>query len=362
MALLGFLAQITQSRDDLCFLITSRKDYHGEAWPAELGDVAVFQTLPEDMSEFVKEFLDHWSPDLLFWMDGRVDIALLSEAHKRQIASIWVNARAPDLPRTPFPMWRGGVRLALDGFDTILAENKENAAALSRLGVSAKKIQVAGVLQKQTQPPGCNLAERDDIANRLGARPVWLALRVSERECNTVLAAHRQAMRKSHRLLLIVVPDDQEIASKLVQQWDEEGWVVACRSEGADPTPEVQIYVADLPDEEALWMHLSPITFMGQTLFGGDCASPCGPASLGSVVLFGPNPDHHADMFQRLERAGAARKIRDEAGLALEVGHLLQPENAAKMAMAAWDVTTSGAELASQLEEQILEMLDKRGK
>lgn len=360
-ALIGFLRQLTQTRDDLCFLITHRNGCKVADIPQNLSDLIICQRLPEDVPDQVRPFLDHWLPDLLLWMDQRLEIAALAESHLRGVASIWINARSPISDQPALRWTPGTARMITSGFDTILAENEGASAVLSRMGVPAHKLRVAGALQEQTQPPTCNQAERDDMAGVLGARPIWLALNISEAEDLTVLAAQRQLMRKSHRLLLVLVPDDVDRAPGLAAKLEGEGWVAALRSDGDDPTPEVQIYIADLPGEEALWMHLSPITFMGQTLLGGDCLAPNDPASLGSAVLFGPRQDRFADMFKRLESAGAARKVRDEASLALEVDHLLQPENAAEMAIAAWDITTSGAELSGLVEGLVLEMLDKRG-
>lgn len=361
-ALIGFLQQLTQTRDDLCFLITHRNGCKNADIPQNLRDLIICQPLPEDAPDQVCGFLDYWTPDLLLWMDHRLEITLLAESHLRGIDAIWINARSP-LSDQPALRWTPGTaRMIASGFDTILTENEGASAVLSRMGVPVRKLRVAGALQEQTQPPNCNQAERDDMAGVLGARPIWLALNVSVAEDPTVLAAQRQLMRKSHRLLLVLVPEDVDRAPDLAATLEEEGWVVALRSDGDDPTPEVQIYIADLPGEEALWMHLSPITFMGQTLSGGDCLAPNDPASLGSAVLFGPRQDRFADMFKRLEAAGAARKVRDQASLALEVDYLLQPENAAKMAIAAWDITTSGAELSGFVEGLVFEKLNAQGK
>ncbi len=360
-ALLGFIRQLTQTRDDLCFLITSRGEQKADLIPADLSDLILLQTLPDDSSKSVRGFLDHWRPDLLVWMGQHLEISLLAESHARDVPAFWINARSP-LSDQPGLRWaRGTIRKVALGFRSILVENDISAAELSRIGLPVSKLRLAGALQEQTQPPSCNLAERDDMANILGARPIWLALNCSAEEDVLILAAHRQVMRKSHRLLLVLVPDDPSRAADLAHRLEDDGWVVALRSEGQEPTAEVQVYIADQPDEEGLWMHLSPVTLIGQTLTGGACGNPNEPASLGSVIMFGPRVDRYISAFKRLNAAGAACKVKDVGKLADEVEYLLQPERAAEMAMAAWDITTSGAEVASLVEELVFETLDTQG-
>lgn len=359
-ALLGFVRQLTQSRDDLCFLITCRGGNGAFELPQDLAELILLQPLPDEAAKSVRRFLDHWAPDMVMWMGQRLEISLLSESHARGIPALWINARSP-LTDQPGLRWaRGSLRKIALGFETILAENDISASELSRIGLPMSKLQVVGALQEQTQPPSCNQAERDDMANALGARPIWLALNCNADEDAMILAAHRQVMRKSHRLLLVLIPDDPSRAPALAQKLDEDGWVVALRSQDEDPTPEVQVYIADQPGEEGLWMHLSPTTLIGQTLTGGPCTSPNEPASLGSVVMFGSHLDQHAGAFARLQAAGAACHVRDVSKLADEVEYLLQPERAAEMAMAAWDITTSGAEVSTLVEELVVKMLDKR--
>ncbi|MDA5093050.1 hypothetical protein O2N63_03025 [Aliiroseovarius sp. KMU-50] len=357
-ALEDFIRQLIRTRDDLCFLITRPDDCSASPPAEDLKDFVLPTPLPRDNTKSVVEFLDHWRPDLLLWMEQKFEVTLLAETHRRAIPAIWINARSPLLGQPPLTWLRSTARALASGFDTLLAENETCAAALSRLGVPSGKLKVAGVLQKQTQPPSCNMAERDDVANILAGRPVWLALGVSSEEDLQVVSAHRHVMRKSHRLLLVLVPDECERAPDLAKALERDGWVVGLRSEGADPTADIHIYIADLPQEEGLWMHLSPITLIGHTMSGGMCMSPNIAASLGSVVLYGSRLDQHAAAFARLDAAGAAVQVKDEAALAAKIEYLLQPEHAAEIAMAAWEITTSGAELSSLVEDLVLTALD----
>lgn len=178
-------------------------------------------------------------------------------------------------------------------------------------------------------------------------------------ELEQVSAAHRQASRRAHRLLLILVPALASDAPEMAMRLRDDGFVVACRSEGDEPDEATQIYLADGTAEMGLWYRLAPFSFMGGTLEGAGGRHPFEPAGLGSAVLHGPNTAGHAPFYQRLASAGASRAVRSAADLGNAVEVLLAPDKAAAMAHAAWDVTSSGAEVTNRVVELIRARLDK---
>jgi 3-deoxy-D-manno-octulosonic-acid transferase len=108
--------------------------------------------------------------------------------------------------------------------------------------------------------------------------------------------------------------------------------------------------------ELGLWYRIAPVTFAGSTLpgSGGGGRPPGEVTALGSALVHGPETQPHGPAYQRLARAGAARLVRDGAGLGQTIEALLAPDRAAAMAHAAWEVTTEGIEVANRLAELIL--------
>ncbi|WP_298566960.1 glycosyltransferase N-terminal domain-containing protein [uncultured Aliiroseovarius sp.] len=353
----ALIQHLKASREDLNVLITTTL-YDAE-FPDDTG--AIHQFSPYSGVGPINAFLDHWAPDVALWVDSQLDVPLLSELFKRKVPAIWINAH---LPRETHGQWRwlpGLMKSVLTGFDTILAENLKAEREIRRLGAASSHVTMSGPLQMQVVPPGCNMAERDRFAAKLAARPVWLAAATHEKEVAQILAAHRQLIRKSHRLLLIIEPGVPEDGPRLAEDLEADGWSVACRSRDEDPSPDVQVFVADQAGETGLWMHLAPITFIGGSLADEACLNPLEPAALGSVVLFGPLKNGHNEAFRRLETAGAASMVKDQKTLTQAVERLLSPDCAAKMAMAAWDITTSGAEVSDLVRDRVVALLDQAG-
>jgi hypothetical protein len=86
--------------------------------------------------------------------------------------------------------------------------------------------------------------------------------------------------------------------------------------------------------------------------------NPFEPAALGSAILHGPYVTNFVDIYQRLTEAGAARLVTGPDTLAEAVHELMNPDKAAAMAHAAWEVVSQGAEVTDRALDAIFDRLD----
>jgi 3-deoxy-D-manno-octulosonic-acid transferase len=180
----------------------------------------------------------------------------------------------------------------------------------------------------------------------VATRPIWLAATIKLTALESILAAHTQATRRAHRLLLIVVPFDNSETERFQKILTEKGFLFATRSKGEEPEVGVQVYLADTEEELGLWFRLAPVSFLSQSNISvdQDTPDPLEAAALGSVVLHGPEICAHQISYQRLARAGASRIVAHMGELAHALEAVLAPDRAAVMAHAGWQITSSGAE------------------
>ena len=128
------------------------------------------------------------------------------------------------------------------------------------------------------------------------------------------------------------------------------GLRVACRSEGVLPDTLTQVYVANSCDSLYACYRLSPVAFLGQSMDqGAKGIDPFVPAAFGCALLYGPNVSFYEERYSRLVKEGGARMIRSAATLAQAISHLSNPTQSAKMALAAWETISEGAELTDAL-------------
>ena len=310
------------------------------------------QPPPPDTPAEARAFLDHWHPDLCLFAEGELRPALVREAAARRLPLLMADARAPRLPREGwFP---GVIRGSLAPFRWIGALDEASARAFRRAGAAPSAVAVTGRLEEPSAVLGCNEAERASLAATFATRPVWFAAALPEAEEEAVFTAHRAALRQSHRLLLILLPETPDRAEAIAARAEAEDWAIARRSREEEPEAQTELFLVDNPDEIGLWYRLAPISFLGGSLSGtGAIRDPMEAAALGSAILHGPRAGAHGAAFGRLGAARAARAVASAQDLAEAMGDLLSPDRSARLAQAAWAVASDGAEATEALLSRI---------
>jgi 3-deoxy-D-manno-octulosonic-acid transferase len=317
---------------------------------------------PPDLPSAVHAFLDHWRPDAGLISDGELRPILLDQASTRGIPLVMVDARRPYLAGQKRSWLPGMVKTLVGLFSQIVAVDKEAARTFQRAGAAQDIVRAEGRMEEGSSVLPCTEAERAALVRLFATRPVWLAASLPEAEEAAVIAAHRTALRLSHRLLVIIVPEHPargEALAKMIE--DTEGWAVARRSAEEEPDEETEVFLADTLSEMGLWYRLAPITFLGGSLYGTGCLrDPFEPAALGSSILHGPRPGDWPDAFARLTEARAARMAGSPVELAEGLADLLSPDRAARLAQAAWAVASSGADVTDRAVEMVRALIEGR--
>lgn len=328
------------------------------------GQVAAYpgvlvQPAPADSPTEARAFLDHWRPEIAVFAGGQLRPAVMHESYERRIPMLVVNGKAPAFLRERDGWYPGLMRSALARFQAIMAVDEAAARAFRKGGAALSAVAVTGRMEEESVVLPALEAERASLALLLAARPVWFAAGVTEAEEPAVLQAHRMALQHSHRLLMILMPDDLTRARPLAQRLEAEGWAVAQRAEEEEPEADIEIFVADNPAEYGLWYRLAPVTFLGGSLAGsGPTRNPMEAAALGSAILHGPRTGLSGPIFGRLGAARATRAVASATDLGDALGDLLAPDRAARLAQAAWAVASEGAEVTESILTRIRAIMD----
>jgi 3-deoxy-D-manno-octulosonic-acid transferase len=316
-------------------------------------------TLPPDTQRMAEEYVRALRPDVVLWASNQLRPALVDACAR---SGAWLVAL--DIGETGFttpgPRWLPDPAPAtLAQFDRLFAKTKPAESMLRRLGVRASHIAGPGPLSDAGPPLDCAEAIHQEVAETLTGRPVWLAAHLRADEAGDILRAHRQAMRLTHRLLLIIAPATPEDGNSIAQMLESSGLRCIDWDNGDLPEYSTQILLARNDDELGLWYRLAPLAFMGSSLVAGHGGSdPFEAAALGTAILYGPNVGQHLGAYTQLVEAGGARIVRDAESLEAAVQHLIAPDKSAAMAHAGWDVISAGAQLVDMLMAEIGERLD----
>jgi len=327
--------------------------------PSDIGptdeQIVYFQKIEPD-SDALVEILTKWQPSALAWLEPFPDPILFGQLRKQSI-KIYMADLGNLIDQ--YNGWNILARITGARFrhvETIFVGDAPTRRAVLRAGARDAQIRLVGILERDAETLPCDPGELERFATILSARPVWLAAKIHFDELEPVIAAHMQALRRAHRLVLLLVPGDADDGDHFAEVLRQHGLEFCQRSRGEIPKASTQVYLADRRGELGLWYRLAPVSFVGQTLAGkfGDGPDPLGAAALGSAVVHGPMIDHHKDSFTRLSRAGASYMVAHAGELAYALENFLAPDRAAKLAQAAWTVSTSGSDVMNQMIDELL--------
>lgn len=282
----------------------------------------ILRYLPLDFPGPVGRFLSRWRPDVAVMVESEFWPRLMHETHARGIPMILANARISDRSARRWGRMLGLAAALLGRFTLLAAPDAAMAARLVALGAESGRVRVTGTLKRAAERLPVDAAERERLRGALAGRPVWLAASTHPGEEAVVVAAHRALCARLPGAVLILAP-------RHPLRGDEVAGVIAAaglsqdrRSRGEAPAG--QVYLADTLGEMGLWFDLCPVSFVGGSLvagIGGHNAYE--PALHGSAILHGPEVGNFADLYARLDAAGAAGVVRGSDDLAGAVDRLL---------------------------------------
>lgn len=263
------------------------------------------------------------------------------------------------------PRWGalpGFARPALGDVHRVFLPREEARPDWQGHGLREDALVVSGRLSAIPVALGCNEAEREAVAEAFRNRTLWFACHVPEREEDLVIAAHREALRDSHRLALILHPAEQRRGVVLKEALDAR-FSTALRSQDDPITTETQIYIVDTEGERGLWYRLAVACYIGGST-GGDGAqiSPMEAAALGCAIVHGRMFGRFSEPFDLLRQARATRMVQGGEALGPAIGNALRPEQAADMAHRGWQVIAEGAEATEIVVSELLDAIAVSGR
>jgi 3-deoxy-D-manno-octulosonic-acid transferase len=355
----GIVEMLERLRERIPGLSVILTGARGVSFPAPLPDDTKQVPKPYDLPQTVDRFLAEHAPRVTVLTASDLFPSAIAACRKIGVPIVLANASFRDrgILQERLMDFRFGARIR--AFDRILAVGRQDAEHFVRKGASWRRIEVLGKMEAPLPALPCDEEEREYLAALLATRPVWLAARLPEAELESVEAAFRSANHLAHRLLLVVTPARAESGAEFAAFFERVGWVTGQRENAEEPKQDVQVYIADAPDEDGLWYRLAPITYLGGTLSGAPFPDPFHPAALGSAVLHGRTLAAPSPRLDRLTEGAAALSVADAEGLAAAVEELLSPDRSARLAGRAWDVTSQGAEAADRAAKAIAALFEQ---
>jgi len=316
------------------------------------------QYAPVDRALYVRRFLDHWKPDLAIWIESELWPNMITEARRRRIPMILLNAR---MSITSFRRWRrfpAMIRPLLRGFDLCLTQDALQAQRFQRLG--ARHVLAAGDLKAAAAPLPVDEQNLRELEGLIATRPRWLAASTHEGEEEMAGAAHLLLKERFPHLLTIVVPRHPARGTLIARQLAELGLSVKRRSRTETIARDTDVYLADTLGELGLFYRLSRIAFIGgsTSFLGGH--NPLEAALLDCAILLGPDMANAAAISEALSAVRGAETVRNTRELADALARLLaDPDECRRRAAAAAGIAARQRHVLDSLLDRLAPWLDR---
>ena len=350
LSILELLRSIRRNYPDVNILITTGTRTSAQLLSMRLPAGVIHQYVPVDTKRAVSTFMAHWKPDLAVWTESELWPRLMTEAARQGASMVLVNGRMSGASARRWK-WLGGLAgKLLRTFDLVLVQDEAMAARFRSVGAAREQIVVTGSLKEGAVPLPHDEEERKLLQAAIGRRPVWLGASTHAGEEAIVAEAHAAVKSRVRDLLLILAPRHPERGEGLAQMLATWGLSVARRSAGERIGPKTDVYLADTMGEMGLWYRIAPVSFVGGSMsedIGGH--NPFEPAALGSAILHGPDVANFRDIYDRLQRHNASLVVTDAQNLAKGLLTCLQPDRAAELASNAWEVSSEGSGVTTEV-------------
>jgi 3-deoxy-D-manno-octulosonic-acid transferase len=298
------------------FLVTSGTLTSAELMNTRLPDNAIHQFYPLDHPGWTTAFLNHWKPDLIFWMESELWPNMLTQIKARNIPAVLVNARLSQKSFTMWNIFKSTAKKLLSNFSLILTQTQSDEQRFKKLG--AQNIHTTDNLKYSAAPLPVIAEDFKQLKTSINSRPIWVYASTHKGEELLACKIHDALKQKISDILTIIVPrhperhDDISKTCKLMKL----NTVFRTINKQLIDT-NTDIYVADTLGELGLFYQLSDIAMIGRSFSddGGGGHNPIEAAQLDCCVLTGPNIQYQSDLFEEMFAVNAAYQMEDKMHL-----------------------------------------------
>lgn len=286
----------------------------------QLGSMVIHQYAPLDLQPAVNRFLDHWKPDLVIGCESEIWPVTVLSLSARHIPHVLVNGRLSD---RSFAAWEKRPALAealFENFAHVIAQSELDGERFRKLG--ARPVSVSGNLKVDTAPAPADPQALSALQRQIAGRRTWAAISTHDGEEEIVAEVHQMLSVRYPQLLTIIVPRHPHRAPEIEAMLVEKGLKVAARSRGDTIEADTNVLLGDTIGEMGLYLQLTDIAFIGNSLTKSGGHNPLEPAMMGTAVLTGRNVQNFREAFQRLIKNGGARVVKDRNMLAGAINFL----------------------------------------
>src|SRR3984885_2961384 len=326
-----------------------------------LPDSPVFY-LPLDLKFSVRRYLRVLQPRMLVLMESEFWPRLIKECAKDGVPIAVVNARISDRSFPRYMRLRQLWRPFLEMISLFLAQSRETAERLEKIGAPTTRLRVMGNLKYDVQS-----RSDTEMARRISSMLSGTKLIVA----GSTLAGEEEALLAAWPAILKSVPDASLLIAPRHPDRFEDVWQLIRRSgspvyrcsqlgQSNDPVAAGTILLLDTIGDLASVYGVETVAFVGGSLVPKGGHNPVEPAQFGVPVMIGPSFENFREIVKTMQEAKAIRIVaKDELAEAL-IGILQGTNDERALGQRGRAVFEAEAGATARTAQALVSLLDQR--
>jgi 3-deoxy-D-manno-octulosonic-acid transferase len=265
------------------------------------------QFFPIDTYNLCENFLEHWKPSKVFFVDSEIWPNMFYSLKKRNIPIKLINGR---ITKKSFNRWKTFPLFSKKIFsmiDLCLASSIESKEYLKKLGV--KKIKFFGNL-KFTQTKNEKNEKNENLENILKSKKIWCASSTHESEEIFCAKVHLNLKKKFKNLLTIIIPRHVERSMTIKKELENFNLKVHLDLPFARIKKNTDIFLVNSYGKTNIFFKKIKNIFLGGSLVNRGGQNPIEAAINGCNVFYGPNISNFAEIYKFLNKKTIAYQIK----------------------------------------------------
>jgi len=319
------LVKLLQARyPDLPIVITTMTPTGAERVSATFGESVSHYYCPYDAPCAIKRFLKLVNPRGCVIVETELWPNMVHVCRQKNVPVLVANARLSERSAKGYARFSRMAAQMLQQINMIAAQNSVDGQRFVDLGLPERALQVTGSIKFDVKAP--EGSERLAVALRElwgSERSVLIAASTHEGEEQALLEVYQALLTENPELLLVIVPRHPERFDDVAALIKQQGFKLARRSLGQQPTPKTQVYLGDTMGELMKLLAAADIAFVGGSLIERGGHNPLEPAVLKKAVVMGPHYFNFQVICDALAQAGGLQVAQDQTELGQVLKQLL---------------------------------------
>ncbi len=280
---------------------------------------------PFDLSFVVRRVFSQARPFMIVLMETEIWPNLIREARAQKIPIGIINGRISPRAFRRYCLVKFLMKPLLMCLSFCLVQSERDAEHFRQLGMSAEKTVVTGNMKFDSAKVTAEAVS--------SSHPALKRLRGSERlvlvggsthwdEEEILLRVFKRLRPNYPHLKMILAPRHPERLEKVRKAIEEAGLAFQLFSVG-DGGRDFDVLLVDQMGVLAAIYSVSDVVFMGGSLICHGGQNPIEPAFLKKALVHGPHTFNFHEVYEKLDREGAAVQVKGEDQLCLQLGTIL---------------------------------------